>query len=476
MKRPLKYVSLALFAAALFCTVIQLFISASVNYEANAPKNPNVIIVVIDALRPDHLRCYGYGKNTSPNIDRLAKESTLFKACVTVYPRTTPSAVSMLTGLYPHTHGVRNLVIKKEEKRKWSNLTLTRILKNEEYDTGVFSAIDLPMQVFGKDELSARATFRSDQKVTEKAISWLKLNRKKRRPFFLMLWLNSPHWPYSPPAEEIKMFTTKKNISLERLIKRGEEEPGLRIFEEMYSQQELEFLISAYDGEIHFADKQVGMLIDYLKGSGLYDNSVIVITSDHGESLGEHGVYFEHGEYYYDTTALVPLLIKKPYQDTKEIIEHQVRNIDIFPTILSMLGVNYACEGKNLLPELEEEKKGLEDLLAFGESGHSLWRNNRRRYIKGTAGKWRIARSNRYKLIFIPHPQSNIFELYDIKNDSSEKNNLINDPRYQSEIEYLKGELFGWIKKEDLQNTEEFTTDQVSDDTLESLRSLGYVQ
>ena len=153
-----------------------------------------------------------------------------------------------------------------------------------------------------------------------------------------------------------------------------------------------------------------------------------------------------------------------------------MRNIDVFPTILSKLNINHNCEGRNLFPVSNKEKAEIKSLLAFGENDYSLFSNNQRRYIKGIKGKWRIAQSNQWKLIFIPDPKENIYEFYDIKNDPLETKNLANNTLYDKEIKYLKQELFQWIKKEDMQNAEELSRTRINPHLKERLQSLGYFQ
>ena len=153
-----------------------------------------------------------------------------------------------------------------------------------------------------------------------------------------------------------------------------------------------------------------------------------------------------------------------------------MRNIDVFPTILRKLNINHNCEGRNLFPVSNKEKAEIKSLLAFGENDYSLFSNNQRRYIKGIKGKWRIAQSNQWKLIFIPHPKENIYEFYDFKNDPLEIKNLANNTLYDKEIKYLKQELFQWIKKEDMQNAEEVSRTRIDPHLKEQLQSLAYFQ
>ena len=456
---------------------ILLIINAAIAFVGRnqIPSSPNVVLIIVDALRADHMGCYGYHRDTTPNIDRLVRGATLFDQAVVVFPRTTPSAVSILTGLYPHTHGTRSLYISGDSYELPRNLNLAEIMLDRNYRTAAFLNQKLLHRNSGIQQgFSTYLNVEDDAEVTRQAASWLEKGREDRRPFFLFLWYLSPHWPYNPSQKDLDLFAPDPKFDLRLLFLRGKD-PNQRCFTRLYNSEEIDLLISAYDAEIHQADDAIGGLLDYLREKQLYNDSLIVVTSDHGESLGEHGYYFDHGEYYYDTDTLVPLVIKSPDQIINEIVPYQVRNIDIFPTILGMLEIPYSCEGTDLFPLGDGAKAELENLIAFGETDYSVFSSNPRRYIKGTAGKWRMARTNRWKLLFIPHPGSSIYEFYDLRNDPSEENNLIDDPVYKTEIEELKKKLFKWIKEEDLQGTDGPALGNIGSASRERLKSLGYL-
>jgi len=459
------------------CLALLLIINAVIVFlgRNKIPPSPNVVFIIVDALRSDHMGCYGYHRNTTPNVDRLAQGATLFDQAVVVFPRTTPSAVSILTGLYPHTHGTRSLYISGDSYESPENLNLAEILLDKNYRTVAFLNQRLLHPNSGIQQgFSTYLNVENDAEVTRQAVSWLEKGRDDHRPFFLLLWYLSPHWPYNPSQEDLDLFAPDPKYDLRLLFLRGKD-PNRRCFSKLYNSEEMDLLISAYDAEIHQADAAIGDFLDYLKEKRLYNDSLIVVTSDHGESLGEHDYYFDHGEYYYETDTLVPLVIKRPDQKANKNVPYQVRNIDIFPTVLGMLQVPYSCEGVDLFPVGIEEQAGLKNLIAFGETDYSVFTSNPRRYVGGTAGKWRMARTNRWKLLFIPHPREPIYEFYDLKNDPSEKNNLIEDPACQTEINELKKKLFEWIKKEDLQKTDGPTPEKISPASRERLKSLGYL-
>ena len=454
-----------------FVLVLSIITPVSSAPVIKAVRRPNVILIVVDTLRADHLGCYGYGRNTSPNIDRLASHATLFAPAVTVYPRTIPSAASLFTGLYPHTHGIRSMY---EENIPAEFTLLSELLKKAGYQTAAFVNHGAVARMIARGFDVCRFC-ELDKIVSDGALSWLEGARLKDHPFFLLLWYLSPHWTYYPNNEEREIFELNGDEpNLQRLIARGENNPT-RSFFNIYSDRELEFLLRAYDGEIHFSDRHMGRVLDYLKEQGLHDNSLIVVTSDHGESLGEHDYFFEHGEYYYDSTALVPLIIKRAGQKERKKIEMNFRTIDIFPTILGETGIDHSCEGEDIFRYLEEGPGNLVPLMAFGENDLNTLPGNPRRYIRGIAGKWRIVRTQQWKLIYIPHPEKDIFEFYDLQNDPSEEKNLIMIPTHQEKINKFKEELFKWIKKEDYRAVTEPSADRLSPAQKETLKSLGYI-
>lgn len=457
------------------CVMCALF-GCNLPVDQEDDKKPNVLLIVVDTLRADHMSAYGYSRKTSPNFDALADSSALFLQNSTVINRTAPAAVSLATGLYPHTHGTRSNHVKSNMYASEGNLMLAEILKDAGLQTVAYVNQNLLAKKFGMGQgFDLYLNLDSDERVSEMAVDWLANKRDERRPFFMQLWYFSPHWPYVPSTEDLQRFTNSHNHDSRALAEKGMS-VNSRAFSDLFDKQEREFLISSYDAEIYGVDHMVGQVIESLRAQNLFENTIVVITSDHGESLEGHGIHFEHGEFFYDETALVPLLIKRPHQTQAEIVDHPSRLIDIFPTVLSLVGLPYiSVEGKNLFPTDPSEREHLEQLIAFGENGYRVWSNNRRRYVEGIAGKWRIARTSTSKLIYIPHPEQDIFEFYDIATDPNEQNNLVDDPICSAEIQILKAALFEWIKPEDFADIDPITEEQIPPDVRQRLKSLGYL-
>src|SRR5437763_15501183 len=227
--------------------------------------SPNVVFITVDTLRADHLGCYGDKQIRTPNIDTLAADGTRFERAYTAVPVTLPSHTVIFTGTYPMLSGVHDFAANKLSPNQ---PTLASVLRKEGYTTGAVIGSAVLDSRFGLNqgfdfyydhvdfnrlqESNLDAMERPGNVVTDVALDWLGKNTQAK--FFLWMHLYDPHYPYRPPAP--------------------------------YSEQYKDRL---YDGEIAFADAQYGRLIAFLKAKGLYDNTLIVLTGDHGESLGEHG-------------------------------------------------------------------------------------------------------------------------------------------------------------------------------------------
>lgn len=323
-------------------------------------REPNVIIIGMDTLRPDHLGCYGYSHQTSPNIDRLAGEGVIFKNTVSQSPWTLPSFGTVFTSLYPSQHGAGTL----RKRVRTSFPTLAGILSESGYRTGaVVSAsvlhsetgISRGFQDYAVPE--GRAKRRADE-VTDTALQWI--DNGDGRPFFLFAHYWDAHDPYEPlppydtmfdPSYQGKignsfnprglMLSTASNIRSPASI----ESHGL-------SDEDLNHIISLYDGEIAFADKEIGRLLEGLEERGIRDNTLIVLLSDHGEEFFEHKG-FGHGYTMFSEVIHVALILSLPeVVPGGRAIEEQARLVDVTPTILDLIGLDsgFAFEGASLVP------------------------------------------------------------------------------------------------------------------------------
>src|SRR6266850_1270070 len=395
---------------------------------------PNVVLITIDTLRADHLGCYGYKQIKTPNIDALAAYSSRFERAYTPVPVTLPSHAAMLTGTYPMLSGIHDFSGNKLSPRQ---LTLATILKQAGYVTGAVVASAVLDSRFGLnqgfdfyydhfdfsrlEESNLDQMERPGNVVADQVLDWLGKNSQKK--FFLWMHLYDPHYPYRPP------------------------EPYNR-----------EYASQPYDGEIAFADEQVGRLLRFLKDKGLYQNTVIVLGGDHGESLGEHGEK-THGFFIYNATMHVPLIIHLPGKSATSTVADPVSLVDLMPTVLAASGLDIPSQvqGRSLLAALRGEKSE-RDRTLYGETFlprlHFNW------------SELRGAKNAKYHFIDAPRP-----ELYDLTKDPGELRNLF--PEKKAVAEEMRAKLTGLIRE--YSAGKELAEKTGLDPTLmERLKSLGY--
>jgi arylsulfatase A-like enzyme len=452
----------------------------------SAPR-PNVLLITIDTLRADRLGCYGYARPTSPHIDRLAKQGALFERLYTTLPRTTQSVATILTGRYPKSHGARGLFSRLSP----ANLTLAEILKDRGYDTAAFvSNLFLRSgqgfeQGFDRyDNPPERWDGDSAGPVSAGALAWLR-GRTGRAPFFLWVHYLDPHWIYKPhpPFDRVfdpgfaGPFTLYDDLEAGRLTK------GQVIFDNRLGPREVEHVTALYDGEIAQVDAAVGDLLAYAARPELQP-LLIVLTSDHGESLGEHGYHFAHGEYLYQPTLHVPLLLSFPGRIPAGLrVDALAENVDIAPTVVSLLGLSrmQAVDGRPLfIPGPDSDSGQPADWrpapgrnIVFAESDYQLIHpENRRYYIAGPSGRWSSAFDGRYKLIHIPRPGGEILELYDLTSDPGETRNLEGAGADPEVIRRLLQEVQRFV---DYDATAPGEPRPIDEEERRRLKSLGYI-
>lgn len=394
----------------------------------------NVVVITIDTLRADHLGCYGYKNIHTPNIDDLALDSVKFERAFTPIPITLPSHTVIFTGTYPMLNGMHDF---SGNRLGPQQQTLASVLKDQGYTTGAVVASAVLDSRFGLnkgfdfyydhfdfnrlEESNLAEMERPGNVVVDKVLEWLSHNYQK--PFFLWMHLYDPHYPYRPTSP----FSDEYKSNL-------------------------------YDGEIAFADAQVGRLLRYLKEKGLYQKSLIVLSGDHGEGLGEHGEK-THGFFIYNSTLRVPLLIHLPRPPSVHEVSIPVSTVDIMPSMLQILGIPTPTQvqGKSLLP-LISGKESQEPPYLYAETFlprlHFDW------------SELRGVENDRYHFILAPRP-----ELYDLRKDPEELHNLYAEKRAVS------GELNAKLSAIIRQYTpgQELADNTPLDPALmERLKSLGY--
>jgi arylsulfatase A-like enzyme len=309
----------------------------------------NVLLITIDTLRFDHLGCYGYRRRTTPAVDSLAADGVLFTHAYAQRPKTSPNFACLLTGTYPQRHGVR----RTKRPLPGSAFTLAEVLQSEGYATcGVVTNGNL-FPAFGFDQGFDEYEYGHGgaQAGTEIALDWLE--QGGRGPFFLWVHHTDPHTPYRPPAPYDDVFVDEVEYGNHPLeIVKGDPLGGIHPGLLIEGPLDLDYYISQYDGEIAYTDYWVGKMLEGLRAHGLAQNTLVVFTADHGESLGEHEYYFEHGLLAYDQSARIPLIFSLPGGMGRGALEtHVFESVDLMPTVMDLLGMEspITCQGRSVL-------------------------------------------------------------------------------------------------------------------------------
>jgi len=449
----------------------------------------NVILITLDACRFDHMSFAGYFRDTCPNLAKTAEETSSFLNNYAVIPQSEPAIISILTGTYPHTHGIQNL-----GKNMSANcIMLQEILKNKGYKTACMSIEqdendalrkdfdefnEITWRIKGRLSREIKKIFSKNKQygaaeiVTDNAIDWIRKN--KQNDFFLYMHYMELHWPYAPPSPYDHIFDPgyKGNHHFNDLnngkIKRGD-----NVFNNNLPEEERKHAIAHYDGAILYMDIHLNRFIEFLKKENLWEKSIVIIVGDHGEHLGEHNIYYNHIASVYQPSLRVPLLIKIPKTNAGKM-NNLTESIDIMPTVLEALNIPIEnnVEGKSLMPLINAQSEKIRE-YAFAETGVSLFEQNKRWYFKGIEGKWKMITDGKYKLILIPHPESDIYELYNLEGDPNETRNIINEEKEIAES--LKHKLSAWMQKKPIESGERPFTQKEEEKVKERLRRLGYL-
>lgn len=418
------------FVLSLFCSFALLFAAAvptSFTYP-NKETKKNILLITIDTLRADRLSCYGSSSVRTPNIDGLAKRGVLFSHAFANTSTTLPSHTNILLGVSPLYHGVHDnlhFVVREDF------LSLAEHLKANGYATAAFVGAypldsrfglaqgfdtyddDYPRQY---DQNLAALERRADE-VVDSALEGMK---RLDSPWFVWIHCYDPHLPYEPPEPYRSRF--KKN---------------------------------PYDGEVAYVDHVLGKLVNHLETQRLFDETMIVFTADHGESLGQHGE-MSHGFFAYNTTIWVPLIINVPGAGGIQVGRF-VSHLDIFPTVCDFAGVKKPSflQGTSLLPALKG--KGLAESPIFFESMYPY-------YSHGWAP---IRGFIRWSEKFIDSP---IPELFDLRKDFDERMNLASTKKLDDHRKRLKKLIADQSSPGSVRSEE-----KLDRDALKKLSSLGYI-
>ena len=445
---------------------------------APPPPPTSVLLITIDTVRADHLGAYGYSRATSPRIDALSREGVLFERAFATVPRTTQSVASLLTGLYPKNHRARGLF----SGLPAGNTTLAELLKAKGYATwAVVSNIFLqPGKGFeqGFDSYSnprSRWDGDSSAQITDEALG--KLQEAGDRPFFLWAHYLDPHWTYAPQAEFASKFDPDYRPTQAMLeLQAGKFQKGDIIFHNQLSEGDRHHLVALYDGEIAQVDSQIRRLLDGIPDARR-QRLLIVLASDHGESLCEHDYCYAHGETLYDDTLRVPLIMVLPGRILPgQRFAGNVSLMDVSPTILRLLALadRPGMDGIPLFaPGSGSARLSSGREFLFAETDYQLIHSaNPRFFIPGAKGRWSGVRRDLEKLIQIPRPEGALKEAFDLAVDPAEMHPLPVNGISQGEV--MARALGIWTDYQE--GAGENLEESLTQEQRERLRSLGYLQ
>ncbi len=436
---------------------------------------PNVLLITIDTLRADHVSAYGCARRTTPHLDALAAQGALFEVAYAPAATTGPSHATLFTSLYPARHGV----LTNGVPFACTEPALSEVLTGKGYDTAAvvssfvlsrrfawnrgfahfddsFTRADASVvtETWEGVPVEGGALDQRANRATDKAIAWLAGRPAGGRPFFLWVHYFDPHTPYDPPAADLAAFPGDDRDPLQAAIRR-------------------------YDGEIHFADREIGRLLGFLAARPEGGNLLVVIAGDHGEGLMDHG-HVHHGLSLYEEDTRVPLIVRFPGRVKAGVhVGEPVELLDVAPTILDLLGVDaraLPAEGRSLTP------------LLTGRPGW-IARDvflQRRTFPAGANDNWFAppwlprppghpivggmfaVRSGRWK--YIEAPQAGTRELYDLATDPTERHNLAT--ARPGVVEALHRAISTWLASVQRGGT---PSAPLTEEDRARLRSLGYV-
>lgn len=456
------------------------------------PERPNILLVTIDTLRADHLSAYGYERETSPNLDRLASEGVRFERTTVQWPKTGPSFASMFTATYPKDNRIVRQVgiplpyefrMLAEEVRARGYQTLAvvangAVASDFHFDQGFDTYLEswkLVPKGRGVDPAGAQA-------INDLAMAAFD-TVDPGKPWFAWIHYLDPHAPYTPPEGFRDRFVGDEHFDPSVTIDVSKESgrrqmTGIGFAQVLEGHEDLAFYTARYDAEILYTDAKIGELLGFLRERGLLDQTLTVVTSDHGESLGEHHYFFDHGRFSFETCLHVPLIFHFPGVLEPRVDREPVELLHLAPTVLDAAGVELVdqgwMQGRSLTPRLLGRADG-KGGLAFAEAGYA------------TGGKWqKVVRDRRFKAILAPTRAENRWiggvdvpwALYDLDADPGETENVAE--RHPAELARLRAALEAWDGAEPFPVLVDATDPGVErgmdEETRRQLKALGYVE
>ncbi len=474
----------------------------NVNSPLKGTNHPSVILITLDTFRADHMSLYGYERDTTPNIRKFSEEATTYTNAIAASDLTLSTHASIFTGLYARQHGAHTGFV--EDLLGWGRpldtkfKTLTEILVDNGYlSMGVVGNYGYLGGYFGLDQgfdyFDERKgvpflgyvkpfyvrqgvqnilikfvppayfdlLFRKAEEINGEAFHLINKVNQNNQPFFLFINYMDAHWPYIPPPPFDTLYPGKAGRKITTVAREKLAQEALTLRKSVTAEERNHF-ISQYDGGIAYIDFHFGKLLEMLREKSIYDNTLIVITSDHGETFGGNN-FIDHGVSVYQNQTHVPLIIKYPGSKKKIVEEKTVSSVDILPTILDVLDFETPKDvhGESLL---NMDNQNVRDIISESFPNSSLLNNHKRfhRYERAII-------SDSFKFISSTTGKK---ELYNFTEDPNEKRNLYN-PK-ESISRELDRRLAEWVKT--VKEKPGLPSKKLNKGAAEQLKALGYIQ
>lgn len=455
-------------------------------------ERPDILLITIDTLRADHLGAWGYPRDVSPTIDRLAEEGFRFEQAWAQWPKTGPSFASILTATYPKDNGIVRRVglplsprmrLLAEELSAAGYATMAVVSNGAvASDLGYAQGFDEYVETWKLPDLAHPQDGGRAEIVNREALA--RLDRlPDDRPWFLWVHYLDPHFPYDAPPPWRERYTGDAwdvpGPPLPIVAGHGfGQMGGVGSAQILGDRRDLSYYRALYDAEIRYTDDAIGELLAALDEGGRLDDAVTVVTADHGESLGEHRYFFDHGRFGFETCLHVPLILRAPGRIPAGSDPAPVELIGLAPTLLELAGVpldgDRWMQGRSLARRWERGGEAPEGhVYAYAEAGYA------------TEERWqKIIRDERFKLIYAPYAadQRHIgghrqpFALYDLQADPGEVVNLMGGE--EADFHRLVAELKRWWQPRSFDVMVDDGTDAeapMSEETRQQLEALGYL-
>ncbi len=444
------------------------------------PVPRHLLLITVDTLRADHLSLYGYPRRTSPVLEELAGRGVTFERAIAQWPKTGTSFASIFTGQYPQTTGLTH---KAAIRVPDEYLTFPELLRQHGFTNvavvsnavlgehmGWHRGFDEYVETWkqapemSEDPVEYRKWINAAQ-VNDLALPLLEKHRDAGR-LFAWIHYSDPHAPYLLPEGVDNPFLDDPYYT-------GDEEVRLHNprATALGERRDLKYYVAQYDANVHFTDRHVGELLERAGQLGLLEETLVVFTADHGESLGEHGYFFGHGRQPYNAGAHVPLVVSYPAAlPSGKRVATPVELVDLYPTLREFLASDKpvpGLEGSSLKPLLNgAPPAGSDRQLAFSQAGGG-----------SPLTHFRSVQAERWKLIYHPplRQHSARWELYKLDEDPMETRNLA-ELSNSADLRRLARELQAWMKGSDWIRRPQSEIEAQSSETQKALRALGYVE